>query len=193
MQSYKASSERFLLSDEVAKIGFAKVSTGIAITVLRQRRKISSKVRICNFDIPLIRKGDSVPSKSRCCDAVKHIYSLFYRKTQVFWSPYPHQISRLLIWQKRCSMCNHLLNQLSTFSNTHPTDRNSIPSELRKVFCGLGSEVEIRPPLHDREEDTSRLFVFGLEMFKSSFCSAMGHSNMLFYGFLVRTSRRANI
>ena len=65
MQSDKASSERFLLSDEVAEVGFAKVSTGIAITVLSQRRKISSKVRICNFDIPLIRKGDSMPSKPR--------------------------------------------------------------------------------------------------------------------------------
>lgn len=193
MQSDKASSERFLLSDEVAEVGFAKVSTGIAITVLSQRRKISSKVRICNFDIPLIRKGDSMPSKPRCCDAVKHIYSLFYRKTQVFWSPYTHQISRLLIWQKWCSMCNHLLNQLSTFSNAHPTDRNSIPGKLRKVFCGLGSEVKIASSLYDREENSSCLFILWLKMLKSSFCSAMGHSNMLFYSFLVRTGRRANI
>ena len=64
MQSDKASSERFLLSDEVAEVSFAKVSASVAITVLSQRREISSKVRICNFDISLIRKGDSVPSKS---------------------------------------------------------------------------------------------------------------------------------
>lgn len=90
MQSDKASSQRFLLSDEVAEVSFAKVFASVAITVLSQRREISSKVRIGNFNIPLIRKGDSVPSKSRCCDAVKHIYSLFYRKAQIFWGSYAH-------------------------------------------------------------------------------------------------------
>mgnify|MGYP000682560130 CR=1 FL=1 len=139
MQSDKASSERFLLSDEVAEIGFAKVSTSIAVTVFSQRREIRSKFRIRNFDIPLIRKGNSMPSEPRCCDAVKHIYSMFNSESQIFRSSNSHKVSWFIIWEERGCVSHNLFDEFSTFSDTYSSDGDSVSSKLAKVLRGFSS------------------------------------------------------
>lgn len=171
------------------EIRFSKMFAGITSTIIREWSKIFGIFCIVYFDIFDSSKCLSVPTQSCRQHTIKHIKSLFYRMTNIFWSTDSHQISWLIDWQFGCGKRNYFTNQILTFSHTHSSDRDSISRILRKKLYRLLSQIQIRSSLYDRKKNSANIIIFWLEMIKCSLGSTMSHLHMFFDSFFVCTRR----